>query len=76
MTREAVPYTFFIDRYGESYMAEIDAFVRSIEEGAPSPLTLEDGRRALVLAEAAYLSLATGRRVSVDDVPGARLSRS
>ena len=56
---------FFIDRYAESYLLEIDAFVDAIESGtAPLP-SFEDGRRALVLADAAVESAATGRSVRI-----------
>lgn len=56
---------FFIERYAESYLREINAFVDSIESGvAPSP-SFEDGRRALVLADAAIESAASGRAVTV-----------
>ncbi len=56
---------FFIERYADSYVAEIDAFVEAVERGGqPSP-TFEDGRRALILAEAAGESAKTGRVVSV-----------
>ncbi len=56
---------FFIERYRESYVREIDAFVRAVQAGtAPSP-GFEDGRRALMLADAAVTSAATGRAVRV-----------
>ena len=58
-------YHFFIERYAESYVLEIDAFVDAIESGvSPSP-SFDDGRRALVLADAAAESAATGRTVRV-----------
>ena len=56
---------FFIERYQEAYNAEIQAFVDAIEAGAPMPVGFEDGRRALMLANAAYESLASGRAVTV-----------
>ena len=55
---DAEPYLFFfIERYTEAFMAEIDAFVDAVETGAPPEVSFEDGRRALILAEAAYTSL-------------------
>jgi len=57
---------FFIERYQEAYNAEIRAFVEAVERGGPMPVGFEDGRRALLLANAAYESLATGRVVSLD----------
>ena len=56
---------FFIERYAESYVREIDAIVDALEsERAPSP-SFEDGRRALMLADAAVESAKTGRSVQV-----------
>lgn len=56
---------FFIERYAESYVHEINAFVEAVESGTePSP-SFEDGRRALLLADAAVESAATGRSVRV-----------
>ncbi len=37
----------------------------AVEAGGPMPVSFEDGRRALMLADAAYESLATGRAVSI-----------
>ena len=60
------PYLyFFIERYREAFVAELDAFARAVSRGGPCEVTFEDGRRALLLAEAAYESLATGRMVPV-----------
>ncbi len=56
---------FFIERYAESYVREIDAFVDAVEAGVvPSP-SFEDGRRALLAANAAVESAASGRTVRV-----------
>ena len=56
---------FFVERYRESYERELDAFIEAIERGQPPPVGFEDGRRALLLAEAAYRSLAQGGVVAV-----------
>jgi myo-inositol 2-dehydrogenase/D-chiro-inositol 1-dehydrogenase len=59
------PLFFFIERYAQSYRNEWSHFVRVLDgEEAPCP-SGEDGRRALLLAEAAYRSLETGRRVDL-----------
>jgi len=64
----ATPYLdFFIERYEEAFMAEIGAFARAIRDGAPPEVGFEDGRRALVLAEAAYRSIAERRSVMVSE---------
>ena len=63
--RREKPLFFFLERYAQSYAAEWAHFVRVLNgEEKPNP-TGEDGRRALVLAEAAYQSLETGRRIDV-----------
>ena len=60
-----VPPYFFIDRYREAYAAELDAFVVSLETGAPPAVSAEDGRRALVIAYAAVESAKSGRPVDI-----------
>ena len=55
-------------------MAEIDGFVDCVEKGAQPLASFEDGRRALILAEAAYLSLREGRLVDLYRVVGSGLA--
>lgn len=63
------PYQFFfLERYLEAFMAEIDGFVDCVEKGAVPLASFEDGRRALILAEAAYISMREGRLVKVAEV--------
>jgi myo-inositol 2-dehydrogenase/D-chiro-inositol 1-dehydrogenase len=56
---------FFIDRYTESYRRELDAFVEALESGTSPSIGLDDGRRALVIAEAAVRSAKTGAPVAL-----------
>jgi len=56
---------FFIERYARAYVAELDAFVDAVESGFEPAVTFEDGRRALILADAALESLKTGKAVDV-----------
>ena len=58
-------YPFFIERYAESYVREIDAFVDALEANEPASPSFEDGRRALLLADAAANSARSGRSVAV-----------
>jgi myo-inositol 2-dehydrogenase / D-chiro-inositol 1-dehydrogenase len=69
-TESAAPYLdFFLDRYTPAYRAEFDHFIESIEAGTvPSP-GFDDGRAALVLADAAVESLRSGSAVTVDAAP-------
>ncbi len=55
------PMHFFLERYAEAYVRELDAFVAAVREKTRMPVGPEDGRRALVLAEAALASLRSGR---------------
>jgi myo-inositol 2-dehydrogenase/D-chiro-inositol 1-dehydrogenase len=66
--RRSKPLFFFVERYAQSYKNEWAHFV-DVLKGKESPsATGEDGRKALALAEAAYISLKSGRRVAVDEV--------
>ncbi len=68
-TEVAEPFLyFFIERYHEAFMAEITAFVEAVEQGSAPEVGFDDGRKALVLAEAAYRSLAEGRMVRVEEI--------
>ncbi|TPI51894.1 inositol 2-dehydrogenase [Mesorhizobium sp. B3-1-7] len=63
------PYQFFfLERYQEAFTAEIDGFVDCVEKGAVPLASFEDGRRALILAEAAYKSMKEQRLVRVSEV--------
>ena len=56
---------FFIDRYTESYRRELDAFVQAIAANAAPPIGFDDGRRALMIAEAGVQSAKTGVPVAL-----------
>jgi myo-inositol 2-dehydrogenase/D-chiro-inositol 1-dehydrogenase len=49
-------------------MAEIAAFVEAVKNHKPAEVGFEDGRQALLLAEAAYLSISEKRLVQVEEV--------
>lgn len=59
------PLHFFLERYADAYRLELAAFLNAIEHGTPMPVGADDGRRALVLAEAAAKSLRTGKSVKL-----------
>ena len=61
----AKPKYFFLERYIGAFKAEWDAFVKSIHDHKPVPVTLEDGVTALAIAEAATQSQNTGRTVQL-----------
>ena len=56
---------FFIERYAESYARELDEFIRAIGEKRTPPIGLDDGRRALRIAEAAVESAKSGAAVAI-----------
>lgn len=66
------PLHFFLERYADAYRHELAAFVDALEKKAPMPVGAQDGRQALVLAEAALLSSKEGRPVKVSDIGGRR----
>jgi myo-inositol 2-dehydrogenase/D-chiro-inositol 1-dehydrogenase len=59
------PHHFFLERYAEAYANELDQFIAAVNERRSMPVSAEDGRRALVLAEAAIQSVRSGQAVSV-----------
>lgn len=54
---------FFMERYGDSYAAEIGLFLECARQGEAMPVNAMDGLMAAYLAEAATLSLKRGRTV-------------
>lgn len=68
-TDQAEPLlNFFIERYREAFDAEISEFVDAVESGRAPSVGFEDGRLALVLAEAALKSIAEARVVAVKEI--------
>lgn len=56
---------FFIERYAESYRHELDDFVRAMAERRTPSINLDDGRRALAIADAAVESAKSGAPVAL-----------
>ncbi len=59
------PMHFFLERYAQSYKNEWDHFVNVMKGDETVLCSGIDGRKSLVLAEAAYESVETGRTVNV-----------
>ncbi|MFT4306056.1 MAG: inositol 2-dehydrogenase [Microbacterium sp.] len=57
---------FFLERYALAYAAELAEFVKLVRGEASASPTFEDGRAALVLADAAQRSASEGVTVAVD----------
>ena len=58
-----LPLNFFMERYTESYVVEMQAFVDAVRSDTPVPATGEDARAATALALAAMRSYAENRPV-------------
>ncbi len=63
-----LPLNFFMDRYTESFVAEVQAFVRAVLDDKPTPVTGIDGRIAVVMALAARKSYEERRPVRLEEV--------
>ena len=64
--RREPPLHFFIERYADAYRQEWQHFIEVLDGKCQPSCSAIDGQRSLMLAEAAYESLRTGQRVSVD----------
>jgi myo-inositol 2-dehydrogenase/D-chiro-inositol 1-dehydrogenase len=59
------PLDFFLQRYSDAYKVEMEHFVSAVREKKPLLTNAQDGRKALLLAEAAMESLKTHKSVEV-----------
>ncbi len=63
--RREPPMHFFIERYRDAYRLEWQHFVDVLNGKCEPSATGIDGQRALLIANAAYRSLETGKRVAI-----------
>jgi myo-inositol 2-dehydrogenase/D-chiro-inositol 1-dehydrogenase len=66
--RRDLPLNFFIDRYAESFVNELRAFVDAVVEDKPTPVTGLDGRVPVVMALAARKSYEEDRPVRLAEI--------
>ncbi|MCE7981566.1 MAG: inositol 2-dehydrogenase [Caldilinea sp. CFX5] len=66
--RRDLPLNFFLERYTDSYAAEVAAFVDAVVNDKPTPVTGHDGRMALLVGLAALKSYQEGRPVKVAEL--------
>ena len=59
-------YNFFIERYEQAYKDQLNQFILSVNSNSKSKVTFEDGRNALILANAAYESHENKKVVTID----------
>src|SRR5262249_44739599 len=64
----AKPQYFFLERYEEAYVREMQAFVDCIQQNTAPPVTGVDGLMPVILALAAKKSLQEARPVKVDEI--------
>ncbi len=62
----AKPVYFFVERYTESYLAEIKSFLEAVREDRTPEVTGRDGRIPVVMGYAAWQSYRENRPVPVD----------
>ncbi|MFO7782966.1 MAG: inositol 2-dehydrogenase [Spirochaetia bacterium] len=63
-----LPLNFFMERYIDSYIVELHAFVDAVQRDEPTPVDGTDGRAPIVMGYAARKSLAEGRPVRMDEI--------
>jgi myo-inositol 2-dehydrogenase/D-chiro-inositol 1-dehydrogenase len=63
-----LPLNFFMDRYTESFIAELQAFVHAVLENKPTPVNGQDGRIAVLMGIAARKSYDESRPVRLEEV--------
>ena len=63
------PLWFFLERYMDSYRAEVRAFIDSIENDIEPEVGIADGRRTIQIALACKKSLDENRPVRIDEIP-------
>ena len=66
-TEISSPYLhFFIERYQHAFSAQLRSFINTVELGQPPAVGFEDGYKALIIAEAAYLAIKKGTKVPIN----------
>jgi myo-inositol 2-dehydrogenase/D-chiro-inositol 1-dehydrogenase len=66
--RRDLPQHFFLERYSESFVAEMSAFIDAVLHDKPVPVTGYDGRAPVVIALAAQKSLEEHRPVRLSEI--------
>jgi len=59
---------FFVERYTDSYVRELSAFIEAIRKGEEPPVTGRDGKIPVVMGYAAKRSLKEGRPVRLSEI--------
>ncbi len=72
----ALPLFFFVERYTEAYIAEMQAFVECIQQDKAPPVTGIDGRVPVVMGYAAKKSYEENRPVKLSEIDSGGPPRS
>ena len=65
-TNEKGPiHFFFIERYEQAYRDQFNEFVKCVENKTKPLVGFEDGRNALIIANAAYESFESGKVINI-----------
>jgi myo-inositol 2-dehydrogenase/D-chiro-inositol 1-dehydrogenase len=67
-THSSLPLNFFMERYTESYIGEMQAFVDSIRENKPVPVDGNDGLMAVTIGLSAAKSARENRPVKLTEI--------
>jgi len=67
-THSALPLNFFMERYTDSYLNEMRAFVDAVAAGKPVPVNARDGLMAVAMGLAAGRSVKEKRPVKVSEI--------
>jgi myo-inositol 2-dehydrogenase/D-chiro-inositol 1-dehydrogenase len=66
--RKDLPLNFFMERYTESFVNEVRAFVEAVREDRPTPVAGIDGLVAVLMGIAARRSYDERRAVRMDEL--------
>ena len=66
--RRDLPLNFFMERYIDSYLAEVDQFLKAVLDESPVPVSGHDGRIPVVMAQAARKSYEENRPVRLGEI--------
>ena len=65
-----LPHFFFVERYAESYVAEMEAFIECLQKDQAPAVTGADGRAAILIGYAARRSYEQNRPVELSEIAG------
>jgi myo-inositol 2-dehydrogenase/D-chiro-inositol 1-dehydrogenase len=63
-----LPLNFFMERYVDSYVAEMETFIQCVQQDQPVPVTGMDGRVPVVMGYAARRSYEQNRPVKLSEI--------